>query len=216
MQEALCFASKWGLVHVFTDKQPPKLNLNATIQNVNDHNRHEFGRPEHINYVQLYSFWASLFSIHRSILGWPRCMCMKFKPMTGQDFLWLMVKKSKDQDRRVFDVTCTEWDMQHFVKATSTKFWHQDPGKTCSKINRYTNYAHLLIHNALNVLTHLTPITYPIIAYNHITYSSKQKLLWLFHQLKVSINYFQNPSRLHYVCMLSVYKITVNNNHGLN
>lgn len=139
-------------------------------------------------------------------------------------FLWLMVKKSKDQDQRVFDITCTEWDMEHFVKATSTKFWHQDPGKTCSKINRYTNYAHLhvLIHNALNALTPLTNTPNPNNLPNHCLQSynlqlqTETALTFSPTEGIYGINYFQNPSRLHYVCMLSLYKIIVNNNHGLN
>ena len=47
---------------------------------------------------------------------------MKFKPKTGQDFFVVNSEKSDDQDQRVFDVICTEWGKEYFVKATSTKF----------------------------------------------------------------------------------------------
>ena len=66
--------------------------------------------------------------------------------------------------------------MEYFVEATSTKFWKQDPGKTRNEINRYTNYAHGLIHDALNALTHLTNTPNPRNLPNHCLQSYNLQL----------------------------------------
>ena len=101
---------------------------------------------------------------------------MKFKPMTGQEFFKIHGQKSKDQDQRVFDVTCTEWEVEFCAQATSTKFRGQDLEKRATSS---TNNAHPLIHNALNMLTHLTTITYSTIklTYNHITQLQTETVL---------------------------------------
>ena len=42
-------------------------------------------------------------------------------------------QKSEDQDQSVFDVTCTEWNMEYCEQATSTKFRSQDQGKRATR-----------------------------------------------------------------------------------
>ena len=112
-----------------------------TSSSVLTYSGYEFGRSVHAN-VQLHDFLASLFSMHRSILGHaplgffifdasihfgPRTKCTL---MTGQEFFFMVNgEKSKDQEQRVFDIACTWRDMEYCVHATSTKFWGHDLGK---------------------------------------------------------------------------------------
>lgn len=67
--------------------------------------------------------------------------------MTGQEILMFDGQKSKDQEQRIFGITCTEWGMD-YVQATSPKFQSQDLGK--SEIYWYTMHIYWPVHNVLN------------------------------------------------------------------